>query len=340
VRPGAIAGGGTLSLEKSGGTHWLWSGFQQLSGRQLEYNDLGYLDRKNDTWGSYALTYRTVEPWWRTVETATTLTAYTRYTLDGIDLSNQLTLSTSLLLTSWWSVRANLFYKAASHDDREIGDGTALERASRAGGDLAIVTDGRRRLAGSITGQAVCLPNGRHYELRGDVTVRALPQLEFDLYPAATWDEGEPRYVATTGADTYLFGAQEARSLGVTTHAAYTFTPELSLQLYAQAFLARVHYTSFFQGQTTAPRTRLDLASLAPAAAPATSPDTLTSTLNVNVVVRWEFRLGSTLFFVYTRAQTPALVSEAGGATSLDLRPIVHGRAAIDVVMVKLAYWF
>jgi hypothetical protein len=56
--------------------------------------------------------------------------------------------------------------------------------------------------------------------------------------------------------------------------------------------------------------------------------------------VRWEYRLGSTLFLVYTRAQTPALVPAASGATSLDLAPIVHGRAAIDVLMLKLSYWW
>jgi len=62
--------------------------------------------------------------------------------------------------------------------------------------------------------------------------------------------------------------------------------------------------------------------------------------LNVNVVLRWEFRLGSTAFLVYTRAQTPALVPATGGATSLDLHPIVNGRAAIDVILLKIAYWF
>ena len=53
-------------------------------------------------------------------------------------------------------------------------------------------------------------------------------------------------------------------------------------------------------------RQKVDLSSLTPATM--TAPDTLTATLNVNVVLRWEYRLGSTAFLVYTRAQTPALV--------------------------------
>jgi hypothetical protein len=61
--------------------------------------------------------------------------------------------------------------------------------------------------------------------------------------------------------------------------------------------------------------------------------------LNVNVVLRWEYRLGSTLFLVYTRAQNPALSPSPSGA-GFELRPLLQGRAADNVLMAKLAYWF
>jgi hypothetical protein len=57
------------------------------------------------------------------------------------------------------------------------------------------------------------------------------------------------------------------------------------------------------------------------------------------VVMRWEYRLGSTLFLVYTRAQTPSLAVPALGSASFELSPVLHGRAADDVILVKLAYW-
>jgi len=56
-------------------------------------------------------------------------------------------------------------------------------------------------------------------------------------------------------------------------------------------------------------------------------------------VLRWEYRLGSTLFVVYTRAQDPSLAPAANGA-SFELRPLLQGRAADNVLMAKLAYWF
>ena len=45
-----------------------------------------------------------------------------------------------------------------------------------------------------------------------------------------------------------------------------------------------------------------------------TTPDTEEATLNINLVLRWEYRLGSTLFVVYTHNQNPALVPSPGGA--------------------------
>jgi hypothetical protein len=337
VHPGTLSYGAAIDLDKVGGKHWLWSFDHQLSGRQLEYNDLGYLDRKNDYLAKVSLQYQTLEPWRNTIETHTTLSGDYRITLDGIDLPRELILNETMILMNYWTVAAQAEVHGAWHDDREFGDGRALERAARVGGAVYLNGDPRRRFLWAIFGQAlrIDVTSGLHLETHSDFTARILPQFELELLPTASYDQGEPRYVSST-----LVGAQEARSLGATLRAAYTFTPELSLQVYSQAFLARVHYTQFYGFPAVAPRQRIDLASLMPAASPATNPDTLTSTLNVNVVLRWEFRLGSTAYLVYTRAQTPSVPVPMNGATSLDIQPILKGSAAIDVLMLKIAYWF
>jgi hypothetical protein len=55
--------------------------------------------------------------------------------------------------------------------------------------------------------------------------------------------------------------------------------------------------------------------------------------------MRWEYTLGSTLFLVYTRAQTPALTVSPTGSAGFELAPVWQGHAADDVIMLKLAYW-
>ena len=73
--PATSRAAGRCYVGKEGGTNWLWSFRQYLSGRKLEFNDVGYLERKNDYQGYLAVTYRTLQPWWRTIETNTTLQA-------------------------------------------------------------------------------------------------------------------------------------------------------------------------------------------------------------------------------------------------------------------------
>ncbi|HET9011402.1 MAG TPA: DUF5916 domain-containing protein, partial [Gemmatimonadaceae bacterium] len=178
------------------------------------------------------------------------------------------------------------------------------------------------------------------FGFNGQISLRALSRLELALLPTAGYESGAPRYVSKVemaGAPTeYKFGMQTAASAGATLRASFTFTPELSLQWYTQLFLSRVHYGDYF----TVTRPAGAVIRIDDLVTPATGTSNKESaTLNINVVLRWEYRLGSTLFVVYTRAQDPALMPSANG-TGFQVRPLYEGRAADNVLMVKLAYWF
>jgi hypothetical protein len=349
VEPGHLAGGVSAYVAKDGGPHWLASAWQYLTGRQLEFNDLGYLERKNDYQGYFALTYRTLDPWWGTLQTRSWLGVNLRETLDGLTLWREVKAATSVSFRNFWSFYADVHLRGAYYDDREVGDGTALEHARRAGLNFEIDTDPRRALVGLLNIDGELIADGYHLDGRAQLSWRALSRLQLDLLPTASYDTGEPRYVATDIAaamSAYVFAPQTAASVGATVRASLSFTPELSLQLYTQLFLAWVHYGQYLECGASCPylaRARVPLASLmpVPSGMPAAiaNPDSVLATLNVNLVLRWEYRLGSTLFVVYTRAQNPALVPAAGG-TSFELRPIWQGRAAEDVVLFKLAYWW
>ena len=58
----------------------------------------------------------------------------------------------------------------------------------------------------------------------------------------------------------------------------------------------------------------------------------------MNVVFRWEYRLGSTIYLVYTRSQLPDVASFTTPAT-LSLSALGHG-AVSDVIMLKFSYWW
>ena len=72
---------------------------------------------------------------------------------------------------------------------------------------------------------------------------------------------------------------------------------------------------------------------------PSVNPDLEESVVNINLVLRWEYRLGSTLFFVYARSQTPDLTFMMGEQARLDIGAIRRTPAA-DVLLLKLNYWW
>ena len=118
----------------------------------------------------------------------------------------------------------------------------------------------------------------------------------------------------------------------------YTFTPTLTLQAYAQLFLAGGHY-----GQTVA-AVAAGKGSELPFHAfrrrrcrPDDAPDFRDGAINVNLVLRWEFLPGSTILGVYTHAQgqTPYdPLNEGFGRPSFTR---FAGGAATDLFLIKLS---
>lgn len=361
TRPGHLGTGGMLTFAKQGGRHWLATLAPTFDSTELDYNDVGYLERKNDK-GIYAdLTYRTVEPWGPTLETDATFAVSHRQTfdavggdgrgrgfLDGVPLENNLRLSTYAMFPNFWELALTGYVRARRFDDRETGDGTALERAALFGGELWFGSDGRRPVALSLWTQWQRVRARNQAQANVTVTLRLSARLDLELSTGAGHAVGEPRFIAKeAGTSTYDFGNLEANNLSVTARSTLGLTPRLTLQFYGQAFLATKHYTAPSRFDTGGiARGRITLADLQPLpalSAGVADPDLQQAVLNLNVVLRWEFRLGSVLYLVYARAQAPAWTPAAGAvpaAPALSGASLLGNRGATDTLMLKLAYWW
>lgn len=104
--------------------------------------------------------------------------------------------------------------------------------------------------------------------------------------------------VDPTGVDQYyvsVFGARDTRSADITLRGTFTLTPKLSLQLYSQLFAARGRYDRF--------RIQQDRDHLTDFDAYPKRDEFAFSSLNSNLVLRWEYRPGSVLFVVWTHGR-------------------------------------
>jgi hypothetical protein len=126
----------------------------------------------------------------------------------------------------------------------------------------------------------------------------------------------------------YRFADLDSWFHSFTLRGTLTLRPELSFQTYLQWFLAEGDYSDFRDIDTVGERPEIRRDALVPSLA-LIEDGFETASLNVNFVMRWEVLPGSTLYAVYTRAQTSPLVA-----------PSKLGRGPTeDIALLKFVYF-
>ncbi len=317
IGAGDLGSGAQLTLER-GGQGLAVELVADAASRRFELNDAGFLRRQNVAHVFAAVGWHdtTSGRWLR--EQRSLLELFESRNLDGLLLSRGIQLNTHLVLDSYWGMFTELHYRPAHFDDREIGDGRALERAGLLGWELELESDPRAPVVGSWSSTLQALPGGVYLDAGTAIAVHLLPQLDLELEGTLVHADGEPRFIDVDDAGVPRFGRQRADGLGMIGRLSWTVTPRLSVQGFTQLFYERLAYGALFTAPTELEVIHLD--DLDPAA-PGEPLADHARRFDANLVLRWEWRLGSTFFLVYSRAQE-------SGATPL------------EVLLAKLSYWW
>jgi hypothetical protein len=340
IHPGDIGSGAFTYLGKEGGEHWLGFGILEYEGRTLEYDDLGYNQRANDYRLRFGVEWRDMKPWRFLRDRHLRFDYGERWSTDGLPIGTYFGVSQYGTFTNFWNYWTQIFFNPAYYDDREIGDGTALARGNRAGFELSLASNPAKPVSFTSDMSLGWVENGAAISGNAGVLFRALPALDLEVLPTVVVATGEPRYTGYQVANDYVFGRLDAYSIGTVLRATYAFLPRLTLQAYAQLFLASKHYRELSTYSASAPGAHIALGMLSPFTGVLSSnPDVEEGALNINVVLRWEYMLGSTLYLVYTRAQTPSQTLALGDSGTLQLAPVAKA-PAVDALSLKLVYFW
>ena len=287
---------------------------------------------------------------------------------DGWDFGGLQTAATtsgtaSAQFTNRWSVSGSLVF-AESVDTRALRGGPALRLSDRWVSTIGVGTDSSSRVALSADGQRTWAREGGTGSWRGHGRIRLRPSNRLVLTADGSYTRttNDLQYVTTAHADSgpgWVLGRIDQDIWALTFRANLAMTPELTVQYYGSPFLASGRYEAFKRATDTLAAGYEDrfhrYGESEIAYLPATgryrvseagsnasysfaNPDFSFRQFRSNLVVRWEYRPGSSLYAVWSQGRT-----DDGPAWDGTFRGNWSGlwRAPSDnVFLIKLSYWF
>ncbi len=347
---GATGFGGYLRAGRLGGEGFRWDVAAEYSNPTLELNPSGFQRTQNQQAVQAAVRYQRANGVGSLKSLGLNLSGGDKFTTDGrgTNRGGWVNLNGNFQLPSFDVVGFETGVDIGGYNVREI-EGAGVPFQQPTSGFFALFAANNPNkpiyLEGSVavgyhphTG-----PVERQWGWGANLLAVLRPHPAFETRIEINDDRTEygPRYLDTLDAANtrFLFADLQSSYLSLTLRQSWIITPRLTLQAYAQLFTDYGIYGPYFEGATDETRRPIHFDELVPTES-TTDASFYETALNLNVVLRWEYRLGSTLFLVYTRSQA-GFPTPDGVRPARTLLPNDLGRgAATDAVMVKWSYYW
>ncbi len=353
-----------MALARNGGGHWLGGLVYQETSPSFESNDLGFESNADRRAVSTALIYQENTPgrYLRNFQ----IYPFTNHAwnFDGDLVFGSYGLILQGTLRNFWGYFLRGDFAPASFDDRLTRGGPVAGQPPTRDFSAQISSDSRRttRLSANVF-HSWTTAGERNTNLGGSISFRPTAAARISLGPSITKNHTLSQYVTAvadpaataTYGTRYVFGTLDQTEVSLDLRVYWTFTPKLSLQLYAQPLISAGDYSNI--KELAAPRTYrfavygIDRGSVTPTAGGGSqidpgdggatfavgNPDFNFRSLRANAVLRWEWHAGSTLFLVWQQArQGQTDVGDFRFGRDVGALFDAHGD---NVFAIKASYW-
>lgn len=353
-----------VQAQRIGGGHWRGGFIANIRSPGLEVNDLGYLRNTDQAMGVFYLGYEQYRPHGPFQRWDIYTNEWGGWNFGGDRTMTGFNLNGGFELRSNWGLNAGVERDLSALATSALRGGPAILGPAHTNGWLSAYTDHRRLLQAqlSINFSREADTGGRSLGIWPTLQVRPSQRTDLSLSPGVSWSHDPWQYVtqeAALGRQHYVFADLHQTTTSLTARLNYTLSPGLSLQFYAQPFLSAGQYTRFME--VASPRAdrfgdrfqRYDAGQLVRAPNGDgylidLNRDGLTDLsigpqdFNVrefrsNLVLRWEYRPGSTLFLVWSQGRS-APDDGAPFRFGPDARTLFAAPSS-NMIMLKLSYW-
>ena len=357
--------GGYMRAAKESG-NWLFESALNVRSPGFEVNDLAFLTRADYAWMNANVFRQWTKPTRYFREMYWIVGAQQQYNFDGDRNDLQFHQWFEVRLPNYWWFGTFLGYRPEVYEDRLTRGGPVVKRAENIVGELSFDSDTRKRVAVELgTNFSRNVEGGRGYGVFTEIRVKPASNVVIELEPTYSFSRGKAQFVTsftdTSASHFYdkrvIFSDIEQHEVELGTRLNVTFTPTLTLELFAQPLISSGDYENFkeFVAPRTVEKRLFDPSQVTffpdsntyhidadrnPLTEPLSfsNPDFNFRSLRGNAVLRWEYRPGSTVFFVWTQSrESEALVGDfelkRDRVALFDAKPD-------NVFLIKVNYWF
>ncbi len=334
-----------FNFAKRGGWLRFDTDFKALS-PAFETNDLGFSQRGDKLDWNYDFTIRKENPFSIFRRVRFGLYGWRTWNYDRVNINSFSEIWTIGRFKNYWDYEFWIGRNFESFSDEDVRrGGTLIKNPSGWWVATRLATDTRKMLQLELNPIFSWTDDKSSYgyDVRFSLRIRIASNVEFTVGPRynyqkrdAQWVDIVEKHINGKTQQHYVYGELENRTLDFTTRANISFTPTLSLQFYVQPFITIGDFTNF--KELVEPKSyQFEPYPLNE------NRDFHRRSLRGNTVLRWEFRPGSTLFFVWSQSREAVL--ESVQEADLNLRPLHRlGSSLTDkgenILLIKCRYWF
>jgi hypothetical protein len=348
--------------------NWRWDADVGTESPGFELNDAGRLSTADDIETFAGVRYVETRPsrWLHNWDVGGFVSNAWNY--DGAHTSTFAEIGADATLKNFWEIDTELWLDPRAMDDLLTRGGPLMQTGQGWGTWLSLENSSGDKTQWEVgVGYERDELGGREHVVETSLSVRPGTQLEISVEPRYFAGVNPRQYVTTlerppgaeeTYGQRYVFAFTDRSELAVRARLNYAVTPDLTVESYAEPFVSSGRYYGF--GEIAAPRSRMlrsygtDRTAIdRNADGSYTVADTLRSgavdtftldngdfdvlSFRSNVVLRWEWRLGSTLYLVWQQDR------HADDDIARPVRPgrlwrAVQSRGA-NLFAIKVTYW-
>jgi hypothetical protein len=332
---------------KVSGQNLMFESAYQRRSAGFEINDLGFLRRADQTsWSTWIgffdrrehLFYKRFQlnnNWWQ------------YWTTNGLALDAAYNTNTHITFkNNWgWHMGATLGQLGATYDDRASRGGPALRQGSVFAPWLSINGDDRRAVVPFLNFNYATSDEGRSSNWSIGPNIDFKTAGRFSSSFAVNWSRNitDNQWFGNYERPDrvhYTFAHLDQKTTSATLRLNYTFTPTVSLQAYVQPFVSKGTYSDIRQLSSTPRASRYeDRYAVFEDTSVTNHPGGFNfKQFQSNVVFRWEYMPGSTLFVVWNEGRQGSAGVEGDESFHGDVRDLMRLHPA-NTFLIKASYW-